>query len=524
MNCCDSNPSDRLRPAAEYVRMSTEKQVYSIENQRDANLRYAIAHDLEIVETFTDEGRSGLTYDRRPGLQTLLRHIQSGQAIFQVLIVYDVSRWGRFQDTDESAHYEYLCRRAGVSVVYCAEPFLNEATGFAAVMKGVKRAMAAEYSRELSHKVFTGQSRLIRMGFRQGGRPGFGFRRRLVGPFGADKGLLGLGEQKSIQSDRVVLTLGPPDEVAIVRQIFRRFARDGWSEQAIANWLNAHEIKTDRGRSWRRDTVHCILTNEKYMGNTVFGRSRGRLGSPRRPVDPAEWVRATETHPAIIEPSLFRAVQRRIHNRQVRQDPRPMLQALLKVQAKHGRLSERLINATPSTPKAHLYKSRFGSLLAAYELVGYRPPRDYRFRQEKREIRRLARVLTDDLLGRLRTQEREVKEADGDWEINGLRLALRLVRPQLIHGTYRWLFQPDDRLPTDLLALVRLQPDVIKPLDVFLLPRVFQSSAPIRLAERGNGVFDHFRYNDLTFVQEIVAWSPIPALQNGMPVHIAAAP
>ncbi|MEO6246527.1 MAG: hypothetical protein ABIQ12_13930 [Opitutaceae bacterium] len=27
---------------------------------------------------------------------------------------YDVSRWGRFQDADESGYYEYICKRAGI--------------------------------------------------------------------------------------------------------------------------------------------------------------------------------------------------------------------------------------------------------------------------------------------------------------------------------------------------------------------------------------------------------------------------
>lgn len=40
--------------------------------------------------------------------------------------VYDVSRGGRFQDTDESAHYEFLCRRAEIAVPYCAEQFEND--------------------------------------------------------------------------------------------------------------------------------------------------------------------------------------------------------------------------------------------------------------------------------------------------------------------------------------------------------------------------------------------------------------
>lgn len=54
-------------------------------------------------------------------------------------------------------------------MVYCAEPFDNDGTPIATIVKSVKRAMAGEYSRELSTKVFIGQCRLVELGFRQGG-------------------------------------------------------------------------------------------------------------------------------------------------------------------------------------------------------------------------------------------------------------------------------------------------------------------------------------------------------------------
>jgi DNA invertase Pin-like site-specific DNA recombinase len=99
--------------------------------------------------------------------------VTNGRADFQAILVYDVSRWGRFQDADESAYYEYICRRAGIQVIYCAEQFENDGSPVSTIVKGVKRAMAGEYSRELSAKVFAGQCRLIELGFRQGGPAGY---------------------------------------------------------------------------------------------------------------------------------------------------------------------------------------------------------------------------------------------------------------------------------------------------------------------------------------------------------------
>jgi DNA invertase Pin-like site-specific DNA recombinase len=158
--------SRKLVRAAEYVRMSTEHQRYSTENQSDAIRQYAQQRGLEIVRTYADEGRSGLNIDGRSGLQRLLSDVESGVADFSVVVVYDISRWGRFQDSDEAASYEYRCRANGARVAYCAEQFENDGSIGSDVQKVVKRRMAAEYSRELSVKVFAGQSRLIRMGFR----------------------------------------------------------------------------------------------------------------------------------------------------------------------------------------------------------------------------------------------------------------------------------------------------------------------------------------------------------------------
>src|SRR5690349_20292119 len=212
--------STRIR-AAEYVRMSTEHQQYSTENQSEVIRQYADRRGMTIVRTYTDAGKSGLRIDGRDALKQLIHDVENGQADFGAILAYDVSRWGRFQDADESAYYEYICRRAKIEVHYCAEQFENDGSPVSTIVKGVKRAMAGEYSRELSVKVFAGQSRLIELGYRQGGPPGFGLRRSLIDQAGTPKGELARGEHKSIQTDRVVLVPGPAEEIEIVRWIYR---------------------------------------------------------------------------------------------------------------------------------------------------------------------------------------------------------------------------------------------------------------------------------------------------------------
>jgi DNA invertase Pin-like site-specific DNA recombinase len=276
----DPEPPIAVR-VAQYVRMSTDHQRYSTENQAEALAKYATAHGMEIVRTYADEGRSGLNIAGRDALKRLIEDVETGKADFEALLVYDVSRWGRFQDADESAYYEYLCKRAGVRVIYCAEQFENDGTPVATIVKSVKRAMAGEYSRELSAKVFIGQCRLVELGFRQGGAPGYGLRRMLLDEKGEAKGLLDRGQQKSLQTDRVVLVPGPDEEVDTVREIYRLFVAGGMREAAIATVLNRGGSSTDLGREWSRGTVHQVLTNEKYIGNNVYNHTSFKLKKRR---------------------------------------------------------------------------------------------------------------------------------------------------------------------------------------------------------------------------------------------------
>ena len=103
------------------MRMSTDHQKYSTENQKDAIAAYAARHNLTIVRTYADEGRSGLRMEGRDALKQLIDDVRNRRTDFSVVLVYDVSRWGRFPDADESAYYEYLCKRVGIEVHYCAE-------------------------------------------------------------------------------------------------------------------------------------------------------------------------------------------------------------------------------------------------------------------------------------------------------------------------------------------------------------------------------------------------------------------
>jgi DNA invertase Pin-like site-specific DNA recombinase len=367
--------------------MSTDHQKYSTENQLDTIRRYADQRSFEIVKVFEDSGRSGLRIDGRDGLQQLMREVQSGQVNFQAILVYDVSRWGRFQDADEGAYYEHLCSRAGIRVHYCGEQFDNDGTIGSVLLKSVKRVMAGEYSRELSVKVFAGQCRLVENGFRQGGPAGYGLRRLLIDEGRNPKGELGRGDRKSLQTDRVVLTPGPSEEVEHVRRIYRMFVEGGVSEAEIATFLNEQGVMSDFDRPWTRASIHQILTNEKYIGNNIFNRVSYKLKQHRIVNRPETWVRAEGVYPSIVDRALFDRARAIIEKRSSHYSDEELLGFLRSALEENGSLSGMVIDEQDDMPSSSIYRYRFGSLLRAYTLIGYVPERDYRYIEINRTLR-----------------------------------------------------------------------------------------------------------------------------------------
>jgi DNA invertase Pin-like site-specific DNA recombinase len=373
---------DGFIPAAQYLRKSTDHQRYSTENQSDTNLAYAAAHRMLVVRTYLDDGISGLTFHKRNALKQLILDVERGNVTFKVILVYDVSRWGRYQDVDESAYYEFICKRAGIAVHYCAEQFVNDGSPFAALIKGWKRTMAGDYSRDLSVKVFVGQTRLARQGYMLGGSAGYGLRRLLVDQNGVLKCTLAKGERKSIANDRVLLVPGPPEEIATVRSIYATFVEEGKHERQIAAGLNARGVVNGRGRPWQSTGILRILGNEKYIGNNIWNRTSCKLQTPTLHNDPHLWIRADGVLPPIVDRPVFDAAQHILRTRgKITTTGRPrglsdeqMLQRLKELFDRHGYLTRALIDATHGLPSSDAYFRRFGGLKRAFELIGA-PPR-----------------------------------------------------------------------------------------------------------------------------------------------------
>lgn len=363
-------------PAAQYLRMSTNQQRLSIESQAAAIEWYAYTHNFNVVQTYQDAGRSGLTLNRRQGLKQLLQDIVSDTRAYKAILVYDVSRWGRFQDPDEAAHYEFLCKSAGAPVHYCAETFSNDSTLPNTVMKALKRAMAGEYSRELSLRTERGKRIVAERGFRAGGAPGYGLRRMLLSSDGTPRRLLEHREIASIEDSRVILVHGPRNEVAIVSEIYRLAASEKQNTYAIARELNRRRIKPPgRYSSWTGEPILEILTNRKYMGDAVYGRTTHLLGSSQLiTVPPERWIVKAAAFEPIVDREIFAATQRVLHERTFYRSNEELLDRLRSLLKREGSLTGHRIDTSREVPAVRTFIGRFGSMKRAYDLIGYAYP------------------------------------------------------------------------------------------------------------------------------------------------------
>jgi DNA invertase Pin-like site-specific DNA recombinase len=484
--------------------MSTEHQQYSTQNQSDKITEYAARRGIQIIRTYADAGKSGLRLDGRQSLQRLIKEVEAGSADFQIILVYDVSRWGRFQDADESAYYEYICRRAGIQVAYCAEQFENDGSPVSTIVKGVKRAMAGEYSRELSAKVFAGQCRLIELGYRQGGPAGYGLRRVLIDQHGATKAELCRGEHKSLQTDRVILVPGPDDEIANVNRIYRWFIDDGFNEVEIAQLLNGMKVRTDLDRDWSRSTVHQVLTNEKYIGNNVFNRVSFKLKKLRIVNTPDMWIKKEGAFDSIVPPDLFYTAQGILRARAHHYTDEELIGRLRTLFQTRGYLSGVIINETEGMPASSVYAYRFGSLVRAYQMVGFTPDRDYKYVETNRILRRMhPAIVTEtekriaDLGGRVaRDPATDLLRVNGEFDVS-----LVLARCQTnFAGNNRWKVRFDTALSPDITVAVRLDQDNQAPLDYYLLPRLDFLLPRLSLADQNPAEFETYRFDTLDYL------------------------
>jgi DNA invertase Pin-like site-specific DNA recombinase len=500
---------EKQRIAAQYIRMSTDMQRYSIENQAAAIAAYAAAKNIEIVRTYTDAGKSGLQIKGRPALSQLLSDVRLGKAKFGTVLVYDVSRWGRFQDADESAYYEYLCKEAGVTVEYCAEQFKNDNTIVATLLKSIKRVMAAEYSRELSQKVFAGQQRVALKGFHIGSAPVLGLRRCLVDRNGRQRMILEKGERKNIKDDRLILVPGPDREVDLIKAIFEMFIDQKMTGKQIAKELNAREIKSATGRRWNDVSVYGILRNEKYAGANIYNRYSKKLGGSSKRNPYSEWVRVPGAFKGIISPERFSAAQRQLRENANPYDSNELKDYLTALWCARGVLSRSVLETRQVGPSANTYRDHFGGLTKAYKEVGYRDT----FIESRPENRRVAQAVRSAIVQELSNRGVPARIVpDGRIHAAGEVLIAVVVgrTPPSAPATHcRWRCVVEGQRQKDVLVVVRSD-KTSDFRDYFILPYLYMPrGCLLTMSGRTYKFLKLFRSDDLEPLYKMLDWQEL---------------
>src|SRR5205823_2149820 len=157
----------------------------------------------------------------------------------------------------------------------------------------------------------------------------------------------------------------------------------------------------DIGREWTRATVHEVLTNEKYVGNNLYNRVSFKL-KKLRVVNPQEmWIRKDGAFEGIVSPEAFYTAQGIIRARARRYTDDELIERLRGLYRNRGFLSGLVIDESEGMPSTSIYVHRFGSLIRAYQMVGYTPNRDFRYVEINRLLRRMHPRLVEQVEGKI---------------------------------------------------------------------------------------------------------------------------
>ncbi len=504
---------------AMYIRMSTELQVESPENQERAIRTYAAQYGIEIVKTYVDPGVSGIT-ERREEFQALIDDVEQGRNVYTIVLYLDASRWGRFLDSREAEYHRMRLERKNVVCQSCEKPLTLTNNIADRIMTLFQDESASDYCRQLSQKVWAGQCNLVAKGYRQGGVAGFGLRRMLLDEAGNPKQELAMGQRKSLLTERVILMPGTDEEQGIVLWIYDQFIA-GISETEIATQLNVKGVKNHFGRPWSRGTVYEVLTNEKYVGNNLFNRTSGKMKSKAKPNPESEWVRKERAFEPVVDMERFCTVQGIYLERNKKTTDEELLQGLRNLYASQGRLSALIIDEADFLPHSSLISTRFGGLLRAYRMIGYTPKRDYQYVAINQRLRAIHAEIVADVVNSI--EHLCGRKIPIDSESCLLELNHNLFISVVISrcfttpaGTRRWKIRFDSALHPDVTVAVRMDIHNEGIHDYYILPALEFSYEQIKLGEDNAGFLDSFRTDTLDYLINLSVNIPLDkAVDNG---------
>lgn len=481
--------------AVAYYRHSAEdRQEYSIPIQQEQIRKLAHEHGIEIVEEFKDYGKSGLGIKGRSEFKRMLEYVIDAKKEFEYILVLDVSRWGRFQDLDLSAHYMWFCKHHGRRVVFSKMGFQEDDDPMQQVVMTFERARAAAYSRELSDKVFRGCVKIAELGFRAGGTSPYGLSRLLLDEQKNPVQILQQGQRKSIQNQRVTLAPGEEKEVGVVERIYTDFTRKKCGPTAIAASLNLESIPSPGGKKWSGSIVKSILTNDIYTGTMIYNRTGQKLQSQikRNPED--EWIRTEDAFKGIISKDLFSKTQKILKNREEeyrrKYSESNMMSKLKTLYEEYGMISAKQIALRKNMLSPHAYTRQFHSLGLAFQNI---------FSKVLHQTRL-------SVLEQLNLKAHKIEQHE-DFLILNDSFSL-IIQPSVPvpcgYQTY-WAFRPDPRVEVDITLGVLLSSNgKFDILGYLAFPRIMVNHRTIQFFSSSAGKLELHGYENLDLITELL--------------------
>ncbi len=272
-------------------------------------------------------------------------------------------------------------------------------------------------------------------------------------------------------------------------------------ERVIASMLNREGLKSDSGSLWSRSSIHQILTNEKYIGNNVYNRTSFKLKIKHQKNTPDNWVRKDNAFQPIVPMVQFLKVQEIIASRSNHLDDEQMLRLLKQTLEKHGALSGLVIDEDDAVPSSSAYRTRFGSLLRAYSLVGFTPKRDYAYLEINKELRRQHPQLIAQMTNSIESSngwvtcdpETDLLPVNDEFTVS---LVIARCKPTP-SGTFRWRIRFDASLQPDITVVARMGPEHANAFDYYVLPAIDYSANSLPTLEDNGFTLDAYRTDSL---------------------------
>ena len=357
--------ADTLIPAVGYVRMSSNQQDASPEQQRQEIEKVAARDGYRLIRWYEDPGISGDDTRKRKQFLRMIRDAEEKRD-FAAIMVWDQDRLGRF-DSIEAGRWIFPLREAGIWLVTVTKGRVDWNTFQGRMMFSIIQEGKHQYLIDLSKNVLRGKVASARNG-RSASNPAMGYDRQFYDEHGKQARRVKYGEKFRRPKGWSVRFVFCDDAalLGVIRWTWDTFTQTDWGITTIARDLNRRGILTPTGKAWSTETIEGILTNRVYTGANVFGRKRygkyNHLGDNGEACEgsagkiiPGDPIVIGAIHDALIDDETFNQAQEKIQARRQKHERTRNSPYLLSGVMRCGHCGGKL-NGRGYTAKGHVQK------------------------------------------------------------------------------------------------------------------------------------------------------------------------